>query len=197
MNPMEISPEQFRRVSERVIEIAADYLEGMDARAITADGDGVEVERVFRTSLPETGLPEEAIRGLVDVARHSRAQNGRFFGYVLGSGEPAAAVADLLCSALNQNVTAWRSSPAAVTLERTVVDWLAQAVGCQTFQGILTGGGSAANLMGLAMAREATAPANECGLREGVAAAVYASTEAHMSIPKAIALLGIGHRTCG
>lgn len=194
MNPMEISPEQFRRLSERVIEIAADYLEGMDARAITADGGGVEVQRLFHTSLPETGLPEEAIRGLVDVARHSRAQNGRFFGYVLGSGEPAAAVADLLCSVLNQNVTAWRSSPAAVTLERTVVDWLAQAVGCQTFQGILTGGGSAANLMGLAMAREATAPANECGLREGVAAAVYASTEAHMSIPKAIALLGIGRQ---
>ena len=73
MNPMEISPEQFRRLSERVIEIAADYLEGMDARAITADGGGVEVERVFRTSLPETGLPEEAIRGLVDVARtHGR-----------------------------------------------------------------------------------------------------------------------------
>src|SRR6516164_2760603 len=74
MNPMEISPEQFRRLSERVIEIAADYLEGMDARAITADGDGVEVERVFRTALPETALPEEAIRGLVDVARYSRAQ---------------------------------------------------------------------------------------------------------------------------
>jgi aromatic-L-amino-acid/L-tryptophan decarboxylase len=176
MNPIDISPEQFRHLSERVTEIAADYLEGLDARAITPDRGGVEIERVFRTSLPETGLPEEAIRGLVDVARHSRAQNGRFFGYVLGSGEPAAAVADLLCSVLNQNVTAWRSSPAAVTLERTVVDWLAQAVGCPNFQGVLSGGGSAANLMGLAMAREASAPANDGGLRAGVALAVYAST---------------------
>lgn len=194
MNPIDISPEQFRRLSERVIEIAANYLEGMDVRAIIADGSGVEMERVFCTPLPETGLPEEAIRGLVDVARHSRVQNGRFFGYVLGSGEPAAAIADLLCSVLNQNVTAWRSSPPGVTLERTVVDWLAQAVGCPTFHGILTGGGSAANLMGLAMAREATAPANEGGLRAGVAAAVYTSTEAHMSVPKAIALLGIGRQ---
>jgi len=93
---------------------------------------------------------------------------------------------------LNQNVTAWRSAPAAVTIERTVVDWLAQAVACQNFHGVLTGGGSAANLMGLAMAREAKCPANERGVRAGIALAVYASSEVHMSIAKAIALLGIG-----
>jgi aromatic-L-amino-acid/L-tryptophan decarboxylase len=192
MNPINISPEQFRYLSQRVTEIAADYLKGMDARTIPPDGGGIEMERVYRTPLPESGLPEEAIRGLVDVARHSRAQNGRFFGYVLGSGEPAAAVADLLCSVLNQNVTAWRSAPAAVTIERTVVGWLAQAVACQNFQGVLIGGGSAANLMGLAMAREATAPANEGGVQRSAALAVYTSTEVHMSIPKAVALLGIG-----
>jgi glutamate/tyrosine decarboxylase-like PLP-dependent enzyme len=45
--------------------------------------------------------------------------------------------------------------------------------------------------MGLAMAREAHTPANEkgCGSANRV---VYASNEIHMSIPKAVALLGIG-----
>ena len=100
----------------------------------------------------------EALEALQDVIKHSRAQNGRFFGYVLGSGEPVAAVADLLASVLNQNVTAWRSGPAAVTIERTVVGWLAQAIGCPGFRGSLTGGGSSANLMALAMAREAKMP---------------------------------------
>ena len=46
--------------------------------------------------------------------------------------------------------------------------------------------------MGLTMAREAKSPANECGVRAGIALAVYASSEVHMSITKAIALLGIG-----
>ena len=92
-------------------------------------------------------------------------QNGRFFGYVLGSGEPVGAVADLLASVLNQNVTAWRSGPAAVMVEQTVIGWLAQAIGCPDFRGHLTGGGSSANLMGLTMAREAKAPANEKGRR--------------------------------
>jgi aromatic-L-amino-acid decarboxylase len=194
MNPMDISPDQFRHLSERITEIATAYLKDMDTRAIPAEGSGAAIERIFRTPLPETGLGEAAIDGLADVVRFSRAQNGRFFGYVLGSGEPVAAIADLLCSVLNQNVTAWRSSPAAVTIEHTVVSWLAQAVACQNFRGVLTGGGSSANLMALAMAREASAPANESGVRSGPALAVYASAEVHMSIPKAVALLGIGRQ---
>jgi len=122
--------------------------------------------------------------------RLSRAQNGRFFGYVLGSGDPVGAVADLLASVLNQNVTAWRSGPAAAAIEQTVVGWLAEAIRCPEFCGHLTGGGSSANLMGLAMAREAKCAANEIGLACG--GVVYASSEIHMSIPKSVALLGIG-----
>ena len=133
-----------------------------------------------------------ALQGLRDAALYSRAQNGRSFGYVLGSGEPSAAVADLLCSVLNQNVTAWRSSPSAVTIEKEVVSWIARAVGCHAVGGSLTSGGSSANLMGLALAREAKLAANECGIRATAPHAVYASTEAHMSIAKAVSLLGIG-----
>jgi aromatic-L-amino-acid decarboxylase len=66
---------------------------------------------------------------------------------------------------------------------------LPEAIGCVEFSGSLTSGGSAANLMALAMAREARAPANEQGAQPCVA---YASEEVHMSIPKAIAMLGIG-----
>jgi glutamate/tyrosine decarboxylase-like PLP-dependent enzyme len=139
-------------------------------------------------------MGDRAFDALRDVIAHSRAQNGRFFGYVHGSGEPVAAIADLLASVLNQNLTAWRSSPAATTLELTVVGWLAQAIGCIGFRGSLSGGGSSANLMALAMAREAKMPANEigtCGAAQGV---VYASEEVHMSIPKSVALLGIGRK---
>jgi len=192
MNPVDLSPEEFRKLCERISEIAGDYLKELDSRAITPAESGPEIERLYRSELPETGMAEEAIRGLAEVARHSRAQNGRFFGYVLGSGEPAAAAGDLLCSVLNQNVTAWRSSPAGVTIEKTVVNWLARGVGCEDFGGTLTGGGSAANLMGLAMAREAKAPANETGVGARAGLAVYASSEVHLSIPKAVALLGIG-----
>ncbi len=190
MNPVEISTEQFRRLAERVTQLAAEYLESIDAQTISPATNGDETVRIFRTAMPEAGIGEDALNTLSDVMRLSRVQNGRFFGYVLGSGEPVGAVADLLASVLNQNVTAWRSGPAAVMIEQTVVGWLAEAIGCPGFRGHLTGGGSSANLMGLAMARETRAPANEKGTAPG--GVVYASSEIHMSIPKGIALLGIG-----
>src|SRR5579864_9848516 len=190
MRSLEISPDEFRRLAEKVSELTADYLREMDSRPTSPATSGEEAEQLFRAPLNEKGVGAEALAGLEDVIEHSRAQNGRFFGYVLGSGEPVAAIADLLASVLNQNVTAWRSGPAAVIIEQTVVGWLAQAMGCSEFRGHLTGGGSSANLMGLGMAREAKAPANERGMNTG--AVVYASDEIHMSIPKSVALLGIG-----
>jgi glutamate/tyrosine decarboxylase-like PLP-dependent enzyme len=147
---------------------------------------------LFDKPLPEQGLGEKALDDLQSVINLSRAQNGRFFGYVLGSGDPVGATADLLASVLNQNVTAWRSGPAGVMIEKAVVRWLAEAIGCSDFRGYLTGGGSSANLMGLTMAREAIAPANEIGTVPNIV--VYAAEEIHMSIPKSVALLGIGHQ---
>ena len=90
---------------------------------------------------------------------------------------------------MNQSVTSWRSGPAATTIERALVERFAYELGCEGFSGSFCGGGSSANLMGLAMARESKSPANEVGARP---ATVYASTEVHMSIPKAVALLGLG-----
>ena len=190
MNPVEISTENFRRLAERITNLAADYLEKIDTHPISPSTNGEETLRMFGAAMPEDGMGEEALNGLPEIVRLSRVQNGRFFGYVLGSGDPVGAVADLLASVLNQNVTAWRSGPAAVTIEQTVVNWLSQAIGCPGFRGHLTGGGSSANLMALAMARETNAPANEKGVAQG--GVVYASNEIHMSIPKSVALLGIG-----
>lgn len=144
---------------------------------------------LFSRPWVEQGRGREVLEGFKLVAQHSRPSGGRFFGYVFGSGEPVGAIAELLIAALNQNVTSWRSGPAAVAIEHTVVSWLAEAVGCANFGGSLCGGGSAANLMALAMAREAHQARHGTESRSGV---VYASTEVHMSTPKAITLLGIG-----
>jgi glutamate/tyrosine decarboxylase-like PLP-dependent enzyme len=190
MNPLEISSNQFRDLAERIAQLAANYLNELDSMPVGPAITGEQSLRMFDANLPERGIGEAAFDDLPEVLRSSRAQNGRFFGYVLGSGEPVAATADLLASVLNQNVTAWRSGPAAVMIEKTVVSWLSQAIGCSGYRGFLTGGGSTANLMGLAMAREAIAPANEQGVT--CHAVLYASQEAHMSISKSVALLGIG-----
>jgi len=190
MSQLEIPPEQFWRVAGYVLSLANDYLGELDALpAFPPDASGAELSQAFDEPLPQQGAGEEALVALMGVLRWSRPPSPRFFGYVLSSGDPIAACADLLASVMNQNVTAWRTSPAAVTIERIVVGWLGEAIGCSDFTGSLTGGGSSANTMALAMAREARLPANEDGAQPGI---VYASDEVHMSIPKAVALLGLG-----
>jgi glutamate/tyrosine decarboxylase-like PLP-dependent enzyme len=175
MRPLELSDEEFRRLAGEITDFSAQYLSTVDARSIHPATSGAETERLFSEDLPELGLGAGAFAALADVAKCSRAQNGRFFGYVQGPGEPVAALGDFAASVLNQNMTAWRSSPSGIMIERTVVRWLAAAVGCRGFFGTLTSGGSAANLMGLTMAREAMTPANERGLRNAPPGVVYAS----------------------
>jgi glutamate/tyrosine decarboxylase-like PLP-dependent enzyme len=192
MNPLQRSPEEYREAFLCVSELATNLLRELNDRPCFPTIAGEESQQLFSEPLPEEGIGLRALDVLQTVIDASRLPSPRFFGYVLGSGEPIAAAADLLASVLNQNVTAWRSAPAAVTIERVVIDWLAQAMGCTGFMGSLTGGGSTANLMALAMARESRTPANESGVeRPGT---VYASEQVHMSIPKAIALLGLGRR---
>lgn len=192
MNPLERSSQEYRNAFQRVSELALQLLEGLNDLPSFPNTSGEKTLRQFVQPIPEEGLGPAALEDLQTVIDASRLPGPRFFGYVLGSGEPIAAAADLLASVLNQNVTAWRSGPAAAAIEEVVIDWLAQSIGCRGFVGSLTGGGSAANLMGLAMAREARNPANESGVSQP--GAVYASEQVHMSIPKAVALLGLGRR---
>jgi glutamate/tyrosine decarboxylase-like PLP-dependent enzyme len=187
--PLYLSDDQFRALADRVAEAASRYLEAADRRPIRPATTGDLATELFTGPVPAAGLGEAAFDDLDVLAEHSRTGNGRFFGYVFGSGEPVGALADFYASVLNQNVTAWRSGPAAATIERTALGWIAEAVGCGGFSGTLASGGSTANLMGIAMAREAKAPANRDGASPCL---VYASTETHMSIDQAVALLGIG-----
>jgi glutamate/tyrosine decarboxylase-like PLP-dependent enzyme len=191
MSALDLSPDEFRSLAVRVTDLATRFLTALPTLPSFPRVSAAQTREHFREPLPEIGMKGAALDMLEDVVAMSRPPSPRFFGYVLGSGEPVAALADLLASVLNQNVTAWRSAPAAVTIERQVIEWLAAAVGCSGFGGSLCSGASTANLMALAMAREAKSPSPGSSAR----AIVYASGEVHMSIPKAVALLGLGRES--
>ncbi|HKO11151.1 MAG TPA: pyridoxal-dependent decarboxylase, partial [Acidobacteriaceae bacterium] len=181
----------FLALANRIASFAADYLHSLpDLPCFPADARGDAVAQLFREELPLEGMGAAAFDRLPEVFHYARPASPRFFGYVYGSGEPIGVLGDFAAGVLHQNATAWRSGPAAATIERTVIGWLAESVGCPGFSGSLTLGGSSANLMGLCMAREAKAPANQHGAQAGI---VYCSTEAHMSIARAAALLGLGY----
>lgn len=191
MPALHIAPAELKSLMENAETLASRYWASLEERDTFPKTDGKQTNALFSRPWEEEGRGPQVLEDFELIAQHARPSNGRFFGYVLGSGEPIGAIGEFLAAALNQNVTAWRSAPSACAIEQTVVGWLADAVNCHGMFGSLCGGGSAANLMALAMAREAKLSANDFGAARGI---VYASTEVHMAIPKAMSLLGLGRK---
>ena len=120
-----------------------------------------------------------------------------FFGYISSPGTPVNAVGSLIQSALNINVTCWRSAPAGTEMEHVAIRWLKEMLGMPAAAGgLLTSGGSMANFAGLAAARTAKALGNV--VRDGMFGVrpmcAYVSTEGHFSVAKAAGMLGLGER---
>ena len=191
MEELQISNQELSRLADEAIGLAKSYWDSVEQRPAYPATSGKQTTELFARPWSEEGRGRDVLQDFKSIAEHARPSGGKFFAYVLGSGEPVGALGELLAAALNQNVTSWRSAPAAITIEHAVVGWMAEAIGCAGFSGSLCGGGSSANLMALAMAREAKLPANETGARPGI---VYASEQVHMSIPKAVAFLGLGRK---
>src|SRR5512142_3469576 len=109
---LDIDAVEFRQLADRVLGLAVEYGEQLDRLRIAPAIERARLEELIGDEAPEQGRGGEVVELLAKAVKGCRAQNARFLGYVMGSGERDGATADLLASVLNQNVTGWRSSPA-------------------------------------------------------------------------------------
>lgn len=192
---LDLPPAQVRALGSRLLELAVEWLAAEGESPVLARLDGPALQALLREPPPEQGVGEEQLFAALrdKVLRHAR-HNGhpRQFAHVCASADPVGALADLLVSMLNQNVTAWRSAPSAVTVERQLLQWLDALVGFDGGgHGLLLGGGSAANLHAVGAA-VTQALARRPGTSRGQLV-LYTSTETHLSLAKAARFVGVGH----
>jgi aromatic-L-amino-acid decarboxylase len=193
------SAEEIRRWGSAAVAAMADYLGSLRERRVYPQTTSREICEKLDEALPNEGEKFERLLDifrdvLVPLSRHNG--HPRMFGYVQAPGTAIAAIADLLASTLNANLTAWRSAPAAVELERLTINWIKEILGYDAHAtGLFVSGGSMANMAALAVARLAKAPADLLGKGArslSQAMRIYVSEETHHSVEKAATLLGMG-----
>ena len=178
---------------ERALDLAASearaYLSGLATDHVQPPGTLRAIDELGG-ELPQRG--DGALAPLTQLGRlareaATRSSGPRFFHFVIGGATPAALAADWLTSALDQNAAAWIASPLATRLELVAIDWLRQLFRLpDQFEGVLVTGGTMANCISLAAARDWCAErlggsAGEAGLAGAPQIPVLTSGYVHAS----------------
>ena len=200
--PLDMSPEEFRKVGHQVVDRIAELLESLPGRPVTP----AETPSTIREALKASrGLPDHGteagplLEATTKLLFNHSLFNGhpRFLGYITSAPAPIGMLGDLLAAAVNPNVGAWPIAPMATEIEAQTVRWIAELIGYpEDSGGLLVSGGNLANIVCFLTARSSKAAWNLQGLGLDANPAgplrVYASTEVHTWIHKAMDISGLG-----
>lgn len=195
-----MTPEAFRAHAHELVDWMADYLTHVGERQIVPSVAPGDVRRALPAAPPDRGEPFDRIAADFEeiiVPAMTHWGHPGWFAYFPANSSPPSILAEMLTATLGAQCMSWQTSPAATELEQLVMEWLRQMLALPAgFTGVIQDTSSTATLVALLTARE-RATAFAAGER-GLAATsqepmtVYASAEAHSSVPKGVKLAGFG-----
>ena len=188
--------EEFRALAHRMVDDMIGHTRNLREEPAWQQPPAEVKQAILDEPLPQDGQRAEQVyadylrlvQPYTTGNRHPRA-----WGWVRGNGIPLAAMAEMLAASINAHLGGGEQSPTFV--EERCLQWLAEVMGMPTSStGILVSGGTMANLLGLAVARDAKAgfDVRVQGLAGSPPLVVYASTETHMWARKSMDVLGMG-----
>ena len=191
--PFDPTPRDMRAMADVVVEALIAWIGGLEEAPADATEGALAVARRLAVAPPEVGTRdfERLLDDALDAARHTFEYSGPgYLAYIPGGGLYSAALAEFLAQGLNRYVGLWQPSPAIVQLEENVTRWLCGLFDfpTATSQGVLTTGGSLANLSAVVTARHSRLGAD---FLDGT---YYVTDQAHGSNTKAAMIAGFGAR---
>ena len=194
-----MTPETFRAEAHRLVDWMADYLRDVGERRIVPAVAPGDVRSRLPAAPPEEAEPfDRVMRDFeqVIVPGMTHWNHPGWFAYFPANNSPPSILAEMLTATLGAQCMSWQTSPAATELEQLVMEWLRRMLALpEGFTGVIQDTSSTATLVALLSARE-RATRHASGIRglavAGPPLAVYASTEAHSSVPKGVKLAGYG-----
>ncbi|HVS37350.1 MAG TPA: pyridoxal-dependent decarboxylase [Gemmataceae bacterium] len=147
------------------------------------------MERLLREPPPETGRDFAAVLAefAAKVAPFAcRVNHPRFLAFIPGAPTFLSVLGDLLCAGTNFFAGVWLEASGPAQVELVVLDWFREFLAMPPgTMGVLTGGGSEANLTALVAARE---PLSE---EERSRAVLYVAEQRHWSVDRAAKIMGL------
>ena len=180
---------------------AARYVTGIANRQVVPLPASVARLEALGGSLPQLPSdPSEVLALLDDIGSPATVATagGRYFGFVIGGSLPAALAANWLAGAWDQNAAMQVMSPVAAKLEEIVLEWMVDLLGLPSGSGAgFVTGTTMANFSALAAARTALLEhagwdVEEDGLFGAPPIHVVVGDEVHISVLKALSMLGLG-----
>ena len=182
-------------------ERATRYLACLDARSVAVSQDALARLTALDESLPGGPTDPATVLALLDdlgSPATTATAGGRFFGFVVGGSLPITLAATWLAAAWDQDAGMSAICPINATLEEVTLRWLVDLLGLPPASGAaFVTGGTMANFTALAAARHALLArlgwdVEADGLFGAPPLTVIVGAEAHVSLFKALALLGFG-----
>jgi len=195
--------DEFTRPLQAAQAFAIDYLEQVADQPVFPTEDALRNLEAFDEPLPPHGSADQEILSMLHgngSPATVATMGSRYFGFVVGGSLPVTVAANWIATAWDQSPSSHMNSPIGVKLEEVAGRWLREILGLPDHTGIgMTTGATMANFTGLAAARHALLEragwnVEEQGLYGAPEIKVIVSEEVHVTVEKALSMLGFGKK---
>jgi len=190
-SPLDLDYDTMRDLGRQVTEIVARHLSRLRDEPAIRSLPRVELNRALAHPPPKQGSSFESILGTLESSvfpYHAREPHPGFLAYVPSCPTFPAVLGDWIAAGYNFFAGVWPVAAGPNEIEIVVLEWIRDWMGLPaTASGLLTSGGSGANLTAVAAARHRAVEAG-CDINR---LTVYTSQQAHSSVTRAAWIAGI------
>lgn len=182
-------PDQMEQLGQQAFAWVVRHLADLADLPVGRSAARSEMETLLRRPLPEQGRPFADVLGEFAeriVAHTFHPQHPRFFAFIPSGPSYYSFLGDVLCAGSNLFAGVWLEASGPAQVELLVLDWFKDWLGYPaSAQGVLTGGGSEANLTALVAARETLT------FEQRGRAVLYVGEQRHWSVDRAARIIGL------